>query len=79
LSGVHAQKQSIGYAPGGAESLGSHTDYNDGLILGIGLEVGATVTAQATNDRPLILGARLGGDAPLRLVRVGGTTLILPC
>lgn len=36
----------IGHAPGRAEWLGNHTDYNDGLVLGLGLEVGATVTAQ---------------------------------
>jgi galactokinase len=52
---VQTQKQSIGYAPGRAEWLGNHTDYNDGLVLGIGLEVGATVTVQAAGDRRLVL------------------------
>jgi galactokinase len=54
---VHAQKQSIGYAPGRAEWLGNHTDYNDGLVLGIGLEVGATVSAHLTGGRQLVLRA----------------------
>jgi galactokinase len=35
----------IANAPGRAEWLGNHTDYNDGLVPRIGLEVGATVTA----------------------------------
>jgi galactokinase len=43
----------IGYAPGRAEWLGNHTDYNDGLVLGLGLEVGATVTAQRLSE-PLL-------------------------
>jgi len=49
--------QICGYAPGRAEWLGNHTDYNDGLVLGIGLEVGATVTARPTGDRQLVLRA----------------------
>jgi galactokinase len=52
----------LGYAPGRAEWLGNHTDYNDGLVLGIGLEVGATVTAQTTNDRQLVLRAEDLGE-----------------
>ena len=47
----------IANAPGRAEWLGNHTDYNDGLVLGIGLEVGATVTARPTGDRQLVLRA----------------------
>ena len=44
-------------APGRAEWLGNHTDYNDGLVLGIGLEVGATVTARPADDRQIVLRA----------------------
>ena len=47
----------IANAPGRAEWLGNHTDYNDGLVLGIGLEVGATVTALPAGDRQLVLRA----------------------
>jgi galactokinase len=47
----------VAHAPGRAEWLGNHTDYNDGLVLGIGLEVGATVTARPTGDRQLVLRA----------------------
>lgn len=47
----------IANAPGRAEWLGNHTDYNDGMVLGIGLEVGATVTARPAVDRQLVLRA----------------------
>ena len=47
----------VAHAPGRAEWLGNHTDYNDGLVLGIGLEVGATVTVQPAGDRQLVLRA----------------------
>lgn len=49
--------QTCGHAPGRAEWLGNHTDYNDGLVIGIGLEVGATVTARSAGDRQLVLRA----------------------
>ena len=47
----------IANAPGRAEWLGNHTDYNDGLVLGIGLEVGTTVTARPAVERQLVLRA----------------------
>jgi len=46
-----------GRAPRGAGWLGGHTGYHDGLVLGIGLEVGAIVTAHATGGRQLVLRA----------------------
>jgi galactokinase len=46
-----------GYAPGRAEFLGNHTDYNDGLVLGIGLDVGTTVEATERDDAMLSLRA----------------------
>lgn len=52
----------VARAPGRAEWLGNHTDYNDGLVLGIGLEVGATVTVQPTAERHLILHAEDLGE-----------------
>ncbi len=45
------------HAPGRAEWLGNHTDYNDGLVLGIGLEVGATVRVRSVEERQLCLRA----------------------
>ena len=46
-----------GVSPGRAEWLGNHTDYNDGLVLGIGLEVGAAVTARSIGAWQLSLRA----------------------
>lgn len=68
-----------GRAPGRAEWLGNHTDYNDGLVLGIGLEVGATVEARPTGERQLVLRAVDSDEMRLlRVVRGGGATLMLP-
>lgn len=39
-----------GRAPGRAEWIGNHTDYNDGLVLGFGLEAGATVVGRPRTD-----------------------------
>jgi len=38
------------YAPGRAEWLGNHTDYNDGFVLGLGLGVGVTVKGVRRDD-----------------------------
>jgi len=32
----------VAHAPGRSEWLSNHPDYNDGLVLGAGLEAGAT-------------------------------------
>lgn len=40
----------IGKAPGRAEWLGNHTDYNDGLVLGLGLDNGATAAITTCSD-----------------------------
>ncbi len=42
-----------GFAPGRVEWLGNHTDYNDGLVLGIGLDAGTTVRGCARPDKIL--------------------------
>jgi len=47
-----------GTAPGRAEWLGNHTDYNDGLVLGIGLDVGTAVRATKRPDRVLRMEAQ---------------------
>lgn len=44
-------------APGRAEWLGNHTDYNDGLVLGLGLDVGTTVRGTVRDDGRLRLHA----------------------
>lgn len=67
----------IARAPSRAEWLGNHTDYNHGLVLGVGLEVGATVTARPAPDGQLALRAEDLGEEmtsgldPLRPVGQG--------
>lgn len=51
------------YAPGRAEWLGNHTDYNLGLVLGLGLDVGTTVTGTPRPDRVLGLHAEDLGES----------------
>jgi galactokinase len=54
---MNMDQMCTGRAPGRAEWLGNHTDYNDGLVLGLGLEVGAMVTARPSGGRQLVLRA----------------------
>ncbi len=46
-----------GFAPGRVEWLGNHTDYNDGLVLGIGLDLGTSVRAVPRGDGVLAIAA----------------------
>lgn len=46
-----------GFAPGRVEWLGNHTDYNDGLVLGIGLDLGTSVSAVPRGDGVLAMTA----------------------
>ena len=43
------------YAPGRAELLGNHTDYNEGLVLSLAISFGTTIQAQKLPDQRLIL------------------------
>ncbi len=49
----NAKRAWSGFAPGRVEWLGNHTDYNDGLVLGIGLDAGTTVEGRARPDEIL--------------------------
>jgi len=46
------------YAPGRAELLGNHTDYNEGYVLGVALDRGTTLTGRARNDRNVHIHSR---------------------
>jgi galactokinase len=46
------------YAPGRAELLGNHTDYNEGYVLAIAVDRGTTLTGQTREDRMLSLHSR---------------------
>jgi galactokinase len=41
----------ITYAPGRAELLGNHTDYNEGYVLALAVDRGTTITGRARSDR----------------------------
>jgi galactokinase len=43
------------YAPGRAELLGNHTDYNEGFVLSLAVNRGITLTGEARNDNRIIL------------------------
>jgi galactokinase len=46
------------YAPGRAELLGNHTDYNDGLVLSLAVNRGTTVTGSPLPDNRIALRSR---------------------
>jgi galactokinase len=46
------------YAPGRAELLGNHTDYNEGYVLAIAVDRGTTLAGETRDDRMLSLRSR---------------------
>jgi galactokinase len=46
------------YAPGRAELLGNHTDYNEGYVLALAVDRGTTLTGQARDDRQIEIHSR---------------------
>ena len=46
------------YAPGRAELLGNHTDYNEGYVLALAVDRGTTITGQARSDRNIHIHSR---------------------
>jgi galactokinase len=46
------------YAPGRAELLGNHTDYNEGFVLALAVDRGTTITGHVRNDRTIHLHSR---------------------
>jgi len=46
------------YAPGRAELLGNHTDYNEGYVLALAVDRGTTITGQARTDRQISIHSR---------------------
>ena len=46
------------YAPGRAELLGNHTDYNEGFVLAIAVDRGTTVRGKSRGDRKIHLHTR---------------------
>jgi galactokinase len=46
------------YAPGRAELLGNHTDYNEGYVLALAVDRGTTITGRARGDRKVHIHSR---------------------
>jgi galactokinase len=57
----------VWFAPGRANLMGEHTDYNEGLVLPFALAQGVTATAAARDDRLLLLRSRQVREEPVRL------------
>ena len=56
------------YAPGRAELLGNHTDYNEGYVLAIAVDRGTTLAGRAREDRTIQLRSRdMAGDVAIAL------------
>ena len=46
------------YAPGRAELLGNHTDYNEGFVLALAVDRGTTITGEGRSDRQITIHSR---------------------
>jgi galactokinase len=56
------------YAPGRAELLGNHTDYNEGYVLALAVDRGTTITGRARGDQNIHIHSReLGKTETLAL------------
>jgi len=55
----------VWFAPGRANLMGEHTDYNEGLVLPFALAQGVTATAVARSDRLLVVRSKQVPDDPV--------------
>jgi len=53
------------YAPGRAELLGNHTDYNEGYVLALAVDRGTTITGRARSDRQVHLHSKEMGKTEI--------------
>jgi galactokinase len=64
------------YAPGRAELLGNHTDYNEGYVLAIAVDQGTTLTGRVLPDRILRLHSReMGKSQEISLDRLAAESV----
>jgi galactokinase len=62
-----AMSAEVWFAPGRANLMGEHTDYNEGLVLPFALVQGVTATAAARDDGLLVLRSRQVREEPVML------------
>src|SRR5487761_1131314 len=62
---VRPMTSSAWFAPGRANLMGEHTDYNGGYVLPFALAHGVTASATARSDRLLVLRSRQVPDEPV--------------
>ena len=55
------------YAPGRVELLGNHTDYNDGVVLGVAIDRGLTVLGHVRDDDVVSLCSNIEGKFEVEL------------
>ena len=55
------------YAPGRVELLGNHTDYNDGVVLGVAIDRGLTVLGHVRDDSVVSLCSNIEGKFEVEL------------
>jgi galactokinase len=58
-------KNEVWFAPGRANLMGEHTDYNEGFVLPFALAQGVTATASARDDGLLVLRSKQVPDEPV--------------
>ena len=62
---MNAAATEVWFAPGRANLMGEHTDYNEGFVLPFALAQGVTATASARDDELLVLRSKQVPDDPV--------------
>src|SRR6185437_14737723 len=62
---MNAAGTEVWFAPGRANLMGEHTDYNEGFVLPFALAQGATAIASARDDNLLVLRSKQVPDVPV--------------
>ncbi len=66
------------YAPGRAELLGNHTDYNEGYVLALAVDRGTTITATPRPDRQITIHSEeLGKTQSIELDKLAAEAVVV--